>query len=164
MFWNLPTDEFDAETLLPLGLYFQSDVTGRDPSTWKLLGWLYNDIFYSTTDEFRAAYWSPGFEKLGLNVEGKWATTDQQGVVLPDDTAAPPVSVAPGGSRYSVDAATKYIEWMDFSFYVGFTRDTGMALYDIKYKGERILYELGLQEALAHYAGRYIHAELFYLY
>lgn len=28
-----------------------------------------------------------------------------------------------------------------------------MTLFDIKYKGERIIYELGLQEAIAHYAG-----------
>lgn len=42
---------------------------------------------------------------------------------------------------------------MDFSFYIGFTRDRGMALYDIKHKGQRVLYELSLQEALAHYAG-----------
>lgn len=28
-----------------------------------------------------------------------------------------------------------------------------MALYDIRYKGKRVLYELGIQEALAHYAG-----------
>ena len=28
-----------------------------------------------------------------------------------------------------------------------------MRLYDIKYRGERIIYELGLQEAIAHYAG-----------
>lgn len=42
---------------------------------------------------------------------------------------------------------------MDFSFYLAFTRDTGMRLYDVKFKGERIIYELGLQEAIAHYAG-----------
>lgn len=34
-----------------------------------------------------------------------------------------------------------------------FTRDTGMRLFDIKYKGERIIYEIGLQDAIAHYAG-----------
>ena len=39
-----------------------------------------------------------------------------------------------------------------FSFYVGFTRDTGMQLHNIEYQGQRIIYELGLQEALAHYA------------
>ena len=41
---------------------------------------------------------------------------------------------------------------MDFSFYFTSLRDTGVQLHNIKYKGERIIYELGLQEALAHYA------------
>ncbi|KAJ5678299.1 uncharacterized protein N7477_003932 [Penicillium maclennaniae] len=36
-FWNVPTSDFDDSTLLPLGLYVHSDVTGRDPSKWKLL-------------------------------------------------------------------------------------------------------------------------------
>lgn len=43
-------------------------------------------------------------------------------------------------------------EWLELMS-VRFTRDTGMRLYDVKYKGERIIYELGLQEAIAHYAG-----------
>lgn len=127
-------------------------MTGRDPSKWKLEGWLYNDIFYPTTDAFKAAYYAPGFVKLKPNVEGVWATSDQQGPVLPLDTASPPESVAPAGSRYFVDHQQKYVKWMDFTFYMGFTRDRGLALYDIRYKGERILYELSLQEALAHYA------------
>ena len=41
---------------------------------------------------------------------------------------------------------------MDFSFYISFSRDTGVQLNNIKYKGERIIYELALQEAVAHYA------------
>ena len=41
---------------------------------------------------------------------------------------------------------------MDFSFYISFSRDLGMQLHDIHYKGERIIYEVGLQEAVAHYA------------
>lgn len=129
-FWNLPVDGFDAETLLPLGLYFKSDVTGRDPSKWKLEGWLYNDIFYETTEAFRTAFYSAGFIKLGPNIEGDWARTDRQGDSLPFDTQYPPVMVAPSGPRYSVDVERKYVEWMDFSFYVGFTRDSGLALYD----------------------------------
>lgn len=152
-FWNYATDEYDAETLLPLGLFFKSDVTGRDPSQWKLEGWLYNGIFYETTEEFRTAYWSEGFVKNGANVEGDWARTDQQGAVLPMDVLYPPTSVAPAGNRFSVDSQEKYVEWMDFSFYIGFSRDTAISLHDIKYKGERLIYELALNEALAHYAG-----------
>lgn len=152
-FWNLPGDFYDTETLSPLGLFFKSDVTGRDPSKWKLEGWLYNNIFYETTEDFRNAYWSEGFEKLGANVEGDWGRTNRQGPVLPMDTLNPPTMVAPAGSRFGLDAEQKYVEWMDFSFYIGFSRDTGISLHDIRYKGERLVYELKLQEALALYAG-----------
>ena len=153
-YWNYPTSDLvDAETLLPLGLYFMSDVTGRDPSQWKLEGWLYASVFYPTTEAFRAAYWSPGFVKHPPNVAGAWTDSDQQGEVIPEDTIYPPTLIAPAGPRYQVDSEEKYIKWMDFEFYLAFSRDTGMHLYNIKYKGERIIYELGLQEALAHYAG-----------
>ncbi|KAH8701543.1 copper amine oxidase [Talaromyces proteolyticus] len=152
-FSNLPTGEFDSASLLPLGLSFKVDITGRDPSEWKLEGWLYNNVFYENTHVFRAAFNSPDFVKLGANVDGSWTSTDQQGPILPRDTSYPPAPVAPTGSRYSVDGEQKYVTWMDFSFYLGFSRDTGLTLYDVRFKGDRILYELGLQEALAHYAG-----------
>ncbi|KAF2813058.1 membrane copper amine oxidase [Mytilinidion resinicola] len=152
-FWNYPTSDFDAETLLPLGLYFMSNVTGRDPSKWSLEGWLYNDVFYPTTDAFRAAFWSPGFERLPPNVEDTWADSDQEGTVPPADKIYPPSLVAPAGSRFRVDVEERYVKWMDFDFYLSFTRDTGLRLFNIRYKGERIIYELGLEEALAHYAG-----------
>jgi Cu2+-containing amine oxidase len=56
-------------------------------------------------------------------------------------------------ARFSVDYKQKYVEWMGFSFYMTFDYDTGLQLFDIRFKGERIIYELGIQEALAHYAG-----------
>ncbi|KAK6992126.1 amine oxidase [Favolaschia claudopus] len=155
-YWRYPSDEdavFDGETLLPQGLFFKSDITGRDPSKWKVLGWLYGDIFYSTTEEFRQAWKSPGFVKYQLNLPGEWIGSDQTGQHFLADTIAPPVAVQPNGQRFSVDEKQKYVEWMDFSFYITFTRDTGLRLFDIKYRGERVIYELGLQEAIAHYAG-----------
>ncbi|KAL4917168.1 copper amine oxidase [Aspergillus aurantiobrunneus] len=132
MFWNSATNQFDSGTPLPLGLYLKSDVTGRDPSQWELLGWMCNDIFYETTEEFREAYWSPGFVKLGPNLDGAWAHTDQRGTIPSKDRKKPPLAVAPDGARYSVDTERKYVSWMDFSFYIGFNRDTGLSLFDIK--------------------------------
>lgn len=152
-FWSQPESIFDVGSMMPMGLFFMSDTTGRDPSKWTVEGWYYNGVFYETTEEFRTAYWDGKVEKLSGNFDGPWAQTDQQGTIPPLDTMAPPVSTAPQGARYSVDAERKYVEWMGWSFYVGFTRDSGMALYDIRHKGHRVLYELGLQEALAHYAG-----------
>lgn len=133
--------------------YIKVDVTGRDPEGWEVKGVLYNDIFYNTIDEFRTAYYTVGFVKNGANEDGTWAHTDQDGQTMKGDEHYPPQQIAPDGGRFGVDIENKYVEWMDFSFYIGFSRDTGARLFDIKYKGERIIYELGLMEALAHYAG-----------
>ncbi|KAK5162859.1 uncharacterized protein LTR77_011116 [Saxophila tyrrhenica] len=149
-FWAWGTGT--SSTLLPLGLYFKCsfDLYKSDPSSWKFEGWLYNNKFYSTTEEFRNAYSSPRFEKLPPNIDGPWTRTDQKGPVLPLDTEAPPMPVAKS-ARFSVDHDRKYVQWMGFSFYMGFREDVGMSLWDIRFKGERILYELSMQEALAHY-------------
>lgn len=128
-------------------------MTGRDPAEWKITGLLYNDIFYETIDDFRKAWNSTGFVKNGPNVDGDWGHSDRRGPELPRDDIYPPVTVAPEGPRFGLDMEQKYVEWMDFSFFLIFTRDTGLRLFDVKYKGERIIYELGLQEALAHYGG-----------
>ncbi|KAH7394285.1 putative copper amine oxidase [Pyrenochaeta sp. MPI-SDFR-AT-0127] len=152
-FSNTPTSDFDTGTLLPLGLYVGSDVTGRDSTKWKVTGWLYNNKFYSTTQKFVDAANSPGFEKLGANVDGPWAQTDKRGDALPYDSQPPPALVQSGNRRFSVNVKDNFVSWMDFSFFLATTRDTGLRLYDVKYKGQRILYELGLEEAVTHYAG-----------
>ena len=103
-------DEFNDGTLLPLGLYFKSDITGRDIKKWKLEGWFYNNVWYSSTGEFQKAYWAPGFEKVRGGSEGAWAHTDRQGEPLPRDTAPPPAASASSPPRFSVDVKKDYVE------------------------------------------------------
>jgi len=129
------------------------DITGRDPKGWTLKGLLYNNIMYNSTAEFRKAYSTPGFVKLKKIVQGDWMTTKRQGEQLPLDELPPPIAVQAEGPRYLLDEKNKYIEWMGFSFYIGFSRDLGPSLHQMKYQGKRIIYELGLQEAMSHYAG-----------
>ncbi|GJN93983.1 hypothetical protein Rhopal_007046-T1 [Rhodotorula paludigena] len=154
-FWGIPDSVFDGGTLLPQGLYMKFDITTRDPSEWKFLGWLHNYVFYPTTEAFRDA-WDKGLiEKTPRNagMDQPWIGTDRKGEELPFDNLPPPRQIAPGGHRFAVDDDEQYVEWMDFSFYYSFRRDSGIRLWDIKYKGEKIVHELGLNEALAHYAG-----------
>jgi primary-amine oxidase len=42
---------------------------------------------------------------------------------------------------------------MGFTFYWSFAQSTRITLFDVRFRGERILYELGLQEAMSLYAG-----------
>jgi primary-amine oxidase len=41
---------------------------------------------------------------------------------------------------------------VDFTFFTS-TGPAGVSLHDVRFKGERVVYELAMQEALAHYAG-----------
>ncbi|PHH73301.1 hypothetical protein CDD82_5550 [Ophiocordyceps australis] len=152
-FWAVPTTHSDSMSLLPQGLYIKSDVTGRDPSKWKVEGFLYNDVFYASEQEFRRAFNSQDFVRLPGNDDGSWTSTDPQGPSPPLDRVQPPVQVTPKGARYSVDDKANYIGWLGWTFYLRVDYSTGLALHDVRHKNERILYELAMQEALAHYAG-----------
>ncbi|KAH7309874.1 copper amine oxidase [Stachybotrys elegans] len=71
---------------------------------------------------------------------------------LPHDDKSPPVTILPDGARYEFDPDQNYVSWMGFSFYVA-TGPAGISLHDVHFRGERVVYELAMQEALAHYAG-----------
>jgi primary-amine oxidase len=155
-FWRYDDIGSDGETLLPQGLYFKIDMTGRDPSKWSLIGWLYNDIYYTSTADFRAAWSSPSFEKAGVhNIPSEYIALPgfKEEDSPPLDVRPHPFPIQPAEARFEVDYDAQYVTWMDFSFYIAFGRDRGVRLFDIKYKGERVMYELGLEEAVATYAG-----------
>ncbi|KAK6371693.1 hypothetical protein LTS17_008516 [Exophiala oligosperma] len=155
--WNeytlMPTTMYSTGSLIYSGLAVRTDLTGRDPSKWSVLGWYYNGEFWDTTESFRTAFENGTFEILKVDQDGDWDATSPTGPVYEHDQTPPPTEVQPSGQRFAVDEEETYIEWMGYTFFMAFSRDTGMRLYDIKFKGERIIYELGLQEALAHYAG-----------
>ncbi len=67
-------------------------------------------VFYETTEAFREAYYSEGFEKLPANIAGDWSGTDRQGEASPMDGMPPPQGVKPGPARYSVDQEAKYVK------------------------------------------------------
>nr|CEG04517.1 unnamed protein product [Fusarium clavum] len=162
-FYSAHTGEFFSETILPTSLQFKVDITGRDPSKWKVVGWYYDGNYWPTTAEFKAAAEALK-RKPGPNVDGLWTSTDQQGEKLPLDHLYPPTAVQPDGPRFSLDREENYVEWMDFSFFISNHKETGLQLHDVRYKGERIIYELGLQEAMAHYASQDpLHASSAYL-
>ena len=110
-FYALHTGPCYDEDLLPTGLLFKSDITGRDPTKWSVAGWQYNGVFYETEDAFRAAVSASNFVKPGLNVDGQWACTDYNGDSFPHDELNPPVSVQPDGPRFALDEKERYVEW-----------------------------------------------------
>jgi primary-amine oxidase len=148
-----PGYRMDSWSLLAQGLYCRFDITGRDSSKWKIYEWFYNGVLYDSTKAFRGAWKSGELKKLPPNRDGKWteAQPDEKG--MPGREKNTPIMIQPDGPRYKVDKEEKFVSWMGWEFYLNAVQSTGLGVWDIKFKGERIIYELGLQEAMAHYAG-----------
>jgi primary-amine oxidase len=127
-------------------------VTSLRWQDWKIIGWYSRGNFYKNTKAFETALFSGQLERPPPNVDGPWTSTDKQGE-LPLDRLPPPVTVAQSAPRFSIDKKENYVSWMDFSFFLAVDPKQGLSLFDIRYKGQRLIYELALQEALAHYAG-----------
>jgi primary-amine oxidase len=112
--FNAPTTSiYDTISLLPLGLYLRTDITGRDPSKWKVTGWVYNNQFYPELDDLRKVITEPDFKPLGANLDEPWAHTNKHGDDLPLDDDPPPASVQPGKARFAVDETESYVTWSE---------------------------------------------------
>jgi primary-amine oxidase len=129
------------------------DASTRDSSNWKILQWYYNNVLYATANDLRDAINTPGFKKAGRNTDGRWTETVDFSEGHAGRNTPPPIIIHPTGVRYHIDEEQRYISWMGFEFFMRTSSDTGAALHDIKFNGDSVIYELGLQEALSHYAG-----------
>ncbi|WVQ80316.1 hypothetical protein IAT38_002421 [Cryptococcus sp. DSM 104549] len=144
--------------LFPVDLYTYFDISGTDPSEWKVLRMVYNNQVFPSPAAFREAWESGSLKrskKPELDRKSTWATRSREGKGSRRDLdeRAGPRSVSFDGLRFRVDQDEQYITWMGFSFYLGFERDMGLNLWDIHFRGERIIYEISPQEAMAQYSG-----------
>jgi len=115
--------------------------------------WYYNGILYKDVEDLRSAMKSPSFLKTPPNLDGPWTDTEDFDTDPEGREKPPPISIQPYGPRYRLDTKERFVSWFGFEFYFTSTQATGVSLYDIRFRGERVMYELSLQEALAHYGG-----------
>ncbi|KAF1843293.1 amine oxidase catalytic domain-containing protein [Cucurbitaria berberidis CBS 394.84] len=145
-----------ATYMTPLDFYLLIDCTGTDASLYSLKGFVTNEKFFPTVSDLRRAF-KAGELAMEFNqtLDGDWASPDYKlEMGLRDlETHLAPSTLELGGKRYKFDKDNQYVEYMGWSFYLSFSRTLGIMFYDIKFKGERILYELSMQEATAQYTG-----------
>ncbi|OSD07848.1 amine oxidase catalytic domain-containing protein [Trametes coccinea BRFM310] len=146
--------------LHPVNFFQYVDFSGTDPSQWKLLKLVYNHQVFNSSEAFMEAYRDGTLKRLPQRpdqdpAQGGWSTRKRPSTssVRDLDHLPGPRSVSFAGLRFRVDRATQYVSWMGWGMYLGFDRDMGLSLWDLRFKGERIIYELAPQEAIAQYAG-----------
>nr|XP_008517382.1 PREDICTED: membrane primary amine oxidase-like isoform X1 [Equus przewalskii] len=135
--------------LHPVGLELLVDHKALDPARWTIRKVFFQGRYYESLaqleDQFEA-----GLVNVVLvpdnGTGGSWSLKSQ---VPPGP--APPLQVHPEGPRFSVQGNQVASSLWTFSFGLG--AFSGPRIFDIRFQGERIAYELSLQEALAVYGG-----------
>lgn len=153
-----------ASYMTPLDFFLLMDCTGTDPSLYSLKGFVTNEKFFPSIEALRAAFEAGELaQEFDQTLDADWALVDYKpelGVRALEERLAPS-TLELGGKRYKLDEKNQYVEYMGWSFYVSYSRTLGVMFYDIKFKGERILYELSMQEATAQYGKSNIVARSF---
>lgn len=127
-------------------LYLKFDVSGSDSATYKLELIVYDVDVFTNIADFRAAWEAGELTKVPpANKDSSWLKKDREGAVRDLEDRLAPVTMELQGKRYKIDDENKYIEYLGWSFYTRFDLDVGIQFFDIKFKGERVLYELSLQ-------------------
>ncbi|KAK8079437.1 hypothetical protein PG997_007255 [Apiospora hydei] len=138
----------------PSDLYVSLDITGTDPSLYHLRMIVYNLIVYNSTDAFRAAWAAGEITKTPKpTTNDSFLNKNRTGTIRDLEGRFAPTMLTLDGNRYRVDVVNNYVTYMGWSFYMRFDKDTGVQFYDVRFKGESVLYELSLQDALVQYAG-----------
>ncbi|EMD39459.1 hypothetical protein CERSUDRAFT_91968 [Gelatoporia subvermispora B] len=170
-----------GQWLHPVGFFLYVDFSGTDTSNWSLLKIVYNHQIFDSTDSFLEAFHNGTLRRLPKRPDQEphhslllppssappgrpipssappsleWSTRVRPRTAPRDLSELPgPRQISTGGARFRLDRATQYISWMGWAMYLGFGRDMGMSLWDIRFLGTRLIYELAPQEAIAQYAG-----------
>lgn len=143
----------DSWSLTPQGLYAHLEINGFDEAQWEINGWYYDGILYNSTAAFHQEWKAGKVQKTLPNRGGHWTESEPeaQGIAGRDEPS--PLTIQPYGPRAQIDEKENYVSWMGWEFYLAFSGVTSLSLFDIRFREERIMYELAFQEALAHYAG-----------
>ncbi|CAH1801569.1 unnamed protein product [Owenia fusiformis] len=125
---------------------------GTDVSIWKIHRIFYlNQGPFDTAEDLLEAYTKGELRKFSLPRNYKstaWNATfpqrDGTGWARKGANIAPPRTYQPSGSR--INCVGNRITWMGWEFSVGFSQVRGPSVHDVRFKGERILWENSLNE------------------
>ncbi|XP_068452246.1 retina-specific copper amine oxidase [Clinocottus analis] len=129
----------------PVGFEVLVDHQSLNASAWTLERLLYNGQYFSSVEQLRREYDAGSVEKI------VYKQTPGHGSLKPRSR---PLQIGPQlyeaeGKRYSI--SHNHVVYLDWSFAFGLSSLTGMRVFDVRFHGERILYELSVQEAMSVY-------------
>ncbi|KAI8472809.1 MAG: copper amine oxidase [Monoraphidium minutum] len=148
----------DGNFLHPLPFQVAINQKGQDPEDWSIIKIWYWGNWFDTADQLAAEWAKPGSRLRQLKI--KYPTGDEKlysnfkprpGPRRGERQPIGPIQFEPYGRRFSISG--NKVSWLGWDFAIGNKPTSGPRLWDIRFKGERIVYELSMQEEMAAYGG-----------
>ncbi|XP_070838099.1 primary amine oxidase, liver isozyme-like [Chaetodon trifascialis] len=129
----------------PVGFEVLVNHESVNASDWRVERLLYNGQYFDTAEELKQKYDAGSVKKI------VYKESPDYGSLKPRQK---PLQIGPQlfyseGKRFSV--SNNHVLYLDWSFAFGLSSLTGMRVFDVRFKGERIVYELSVQEAMSVY-------------
>ncbi|KFR03282.1 Membrane primary amine oxidase, partial [Opisthocomus hoazin] len=132
----------------PVGLEVLVDHSSLDISRWAVSRVFYNGQYYRDMVQLESAY-VQGRVSVEKVRKAPWDGDFSSMKPRAPSAALFPLQYEPQGPRYSV--RNNLVLFQAWSFAFGMSVSTGLRLFDIRHKGERVAYEISVQEALSVY-------------
>ncbi|KAM6107987.1 LOW QUALITY PROTEIN: amine oxidase [copper-containing] 3-like [Pterocles gutturalis] len=134
--------------LSPVGLEVLVEHGDLRVPRWRLRKVFYNGLYFSSTEDLEEAFLANSLDVVRVEKpQGDTVLGSMRPRRLPGSLG--PLPYEPQGPRYTV--RDNRVTFQGWSITFGMNPYSGPRLFDIRYRGERIVYELSLQEALALY-------------
>uniref|UniRef100_A0A8D1RWH9 Amine oxidase n=1 Tax=Sus scrofa TaxID=9823 RepID=A0A8D1RWH9_PIG len=135
--------------LHPVGLELLVDHKALDPALWTIQKVFFQGRYYESLAHLEEQFEAGLVNVVVIPDNGTDASWSLKSRVPPGP--APPLQFYPQGPRFSVQGSHVASSLWTFSFGLG--AFSGPRIFDIRFQGERLAYEISVQEALAVYGG-----------
>ncbi|XP_062377304.1 amiloride-sensitive amine oxidase [copper-containing] [Sardina pilchardus] len=138
----------------PVGFELLINHKDLDPEKWTVEKVWYNGQYFDSVEELMEKYDQGTIKKHRLpehDPSDLYSTFIPRGPSNTPTHIHGPKLVEPQGPRYHVDG--NFVEYAGWSFAFRVRSSAGLQIFDLRFNGERVAYEVSLQEAIAFYSG-----------
>lgn len=152
--WFILQKFVEGYFLHPMGLELLINHRSLNPERWRVEKVWYNGQYFDSMEELVERYDGGKIHKLKLPEHDEkdfFSSYVPRGESNTRTDKHGPKLVEPQGPRYHVEG--NFVEYAGWSFAFRVRSSAGLQVFDLRFNGERIAYEIGLQEAIAFYSG-----------
>lgn len=137
--------DFSGMYIHPVGFEILVHHESKNSSDWTIEKLYYNGKYFDSIDSFKKSYAAGTLEKIVFKEVSNFGSLKPKN----KPTGLGPHQYYLQGKRFSVK--NNQVIYQNWRFAFGLSSLTGMRVFDVRFKGERIIYELSVQEAMSVY-------------